>query len=72
MTHDTQGRFLGMPYDWRRPTARKVKHRLWNPGGPLLSPKVFGWGYTLNLAHPLSWVILLVPLVVVLVALIFG
>jgi len=72
MTHDTQGRFLGMPYDWRRPTRRKLRQRLWNPGGPLLSPKVFGWGYTLNLAHPGSWVILLVPLAVVLVALIFG
>lgn len=72
MTHDTQGRFLGMPYDWRRPTGRKVRQRLWNPGGPLLSPKVFGWGYTLNLAHPGSWLILLVPLVVVLVALLFG
>ena len=30
----------------------------------LLLPKRFGWGQTLNFAHPGSWVILLVPIVV--------
>lgn len=67
MTHDIQGRFLGMPYDWRRPTARKLRSRLWNPGGPLFSPKVFGWGYTLNLAHPGSWALLLAVVLLVVV-----
>lgn len=67
-THfDVQGRFLGMPYDWRRPGLGKLLARIWNPGGPLLSPKVFGWGYTLNLAHPGSWLLLGAVLLAVLI-----
>ena len=61
MTHshfDTEGRFWGLPYDWRWPTLGKLLSRIWNPGGPMLSPKGFGWGYTLNLAHPGSWLLL--------------
>ena len=50
------GRFPGIPYDWRRPTAARVKSRWWNPDEPrLLTPKSFGWGYDLNLyrvLHP--------------------
>ena len=53
-----QGRLLGMPYDFRRPTRARIAARMWNPGGPLLSPKAWGWGWTLNLAHPGSkWVL---------------
>ncbi len=51
-----QGEALGMPYDFRRPTMDKVKARWWNPEGPMLTPKVFGWGWDLNLAHWGSWV----------------
>jgi len=57
-THDIGGRFLGIPYDWRWPTIRKIKGRIWNPGGPMFPPKVFGWGWTLNLAHPGSWALI--------------
>jgi hypothetical protein len=46
------GRFLGVPYDWRRPTGKRVKERLWNPAERrLFVPKVFGWGWSLNLAR---------------------
>ncbi len=46
------GRFLGVPYDWRRPTVARVKERWWNPGDPrLFTPKTFGWGYDVNLAR---------------------
>lgn len=55
---DVQGRFLGIPYDWRLPRLAKVKARIWNPDGPLFPPKVFGWGWTINLAHPAAkWLI---------------
>lgn len=55
---DVQGYFLGMPYDWRLPSLARIVRRIWNPGGPLLSPKSFGWGYTLNVAHPgAGWVV---------------
>ncbi len=54
---DIQGRLLRLPYDWRRPTLSKFTDRLWNPGGPPLSPKAFGWGYTANLASKGFWFI---------------
>ena len=47
--------WMGIPYDWRRPTIQRIKARLWHPGGPLFTPKVFGWGYTLNFAHGGAW-----------------
>ena len=52
MTRKTKtGRFLGLPYDWRRPTRRRLREGLWNPDEPrLLVPKTYGWGYSLNLA----------------------
>ncbi|WP_227984203.1 DUF5808 domain-containing protein [Nocardia spumae] len=45
-----QGKALGMPYDWRRPTFARIRARLWNPDDPrIFTPKSFGWGYDLNL-----------------------
>jgi hypothetical protein len=46
------GKFLGIPYDWRRPTVARVKQRWWNPGDSrLFTPKSYGWGYDINLAR---------------------
>jgi Family of unknown function (DUF5808) len=46
------GKFLGIPYDWRRPTTARAKSRLWNPSEPrLIVPKAYGWGWTINLAR---------------------
>jgi hypothetical protein len=46
------GTFLGMPYDWRRPTVARLKSRWWNPAEPrLFTPKTFGWGFDINLAR---------------------
>jgi len=46
------GKFLGIPYDWRRPTAGRFKSRVWNPAEPrLIVPRVFGWGWTINFAR---------------------
>ncbi|MCO4761710.1 MAG: hypothetical protein KC502_09415 [Myxococcales bacterium] len=52
------GKLLGIPYDWRRPTLQRLKRRWWNPEGPMLTPKLWGWGWDLNLRHPGSWVLL--------------
>ena len=52
------GRFLGMPYDWRRPTLKRLKSRLWNPEAKLFTPKVYGLGWDINfyrLLHPATW-----------------
>jgi hypothetical protein len=46
------GSFLGIPYDWRRPTRARIRARLWNPDEPkLFVPRVFGWGWTINFAR---------------------
>lgn len=45
------GKFLGVPYDWRRPTTSRLKLRLWNRREQrLLVPKVYGWGWSVNFA----------------------
>lgn len=45
------GTFLGIPYDWRRPTLARVRERWWNPDDPrVFTPKAFGWGYDIHLA----------------------
>ena len=53
-THEPRtGKFLGMPYDWRRKGFfRRLKGRWWNPAEPrLIVPKAFGWGYDLDVAR---------------------
>jgi hypothetical protein len=45
------GTYLGIPYDWRRPTPALIRARFWNPDDPrVLTPKVFGWGWSINFA----------------------
>jgi hypothetical protein len=50
------GAVLGVPYDFRPPTAERVREAIWNPDNPsLVSPTAFGVGWTLNLyrlIHP--------------------
>jgi hypothetical protein len=44
---EPQGRFAGLPYDFRRPTAARIRRRWWNPDDPrILTPKAFGWALT--------------------------
>lgn len=51
MTRERTGRFLGLPYDWRRPTLARLRSRAWNPDDPrIVVPRSFGWGYGINLA----------------------
>jgi hypothetical protein len=43
------GTFLGLPYDFRRPTWARIKQRVWNPNDPrIFVPKTFGWGLSIN------------------------
>jgi hypothetical protein len=48
MSRAREGRFLGMPYDWRRPTKARFKERAANPQGKVFTPKTYGWGYGIN------------------------
>jgi hypothetical protein len=43
-----------VPYDYRLPTASRIRDRLWNPDGPLVSPQVFGVGWSLNFGRVLA------------------
>lgn len=46
------GTFLGVPYDWRRPTRARFKQRVWNPDDSrLFTARWFGWGYDINFAR---------------------
>jgi Family of unknown function (DUF5808) len=53
---EPQGRAVGLPYDFRRLTASRVRARAWNPRDPrVFTPKAFGWGLGVNwywLVHP--------------------
>lgn len=41
-----------VPYDFRVPTLKRVKERVWDPEGEhLLSPHVFGVGWTVNVGR---------------------
>lgn len=43
------GTFLRVPYDFRWPTPRRLREKLWNPQDPrVFTPHIFGWGWALN------------------------
>jgi hypothetical protein len=51
---DAHGRFLGVPYDWRKPTLERFKSRVWNDNDDrIVVPRWYGWGYDVNF-HALS------------------
>jgi hypothetical protein len=48
------GKFLGVSYDWRRPTMARAKSRFWNDDDRrVFTPKTYGWGYDVNVAQVL-------------------
>lgn len=49
MARRKTGRFLGLPYDWRKPTLARIASRAWNPHDRrVFTPKAYGWGLTIN------------------------
>lgn len=54
------GSLFGIPYNFERPSLRRLVSAYWKPGQGLLVEKPFGIGYTLNLANWRSWVALAV------------
>ncbi|MDA1348259.1 MAG: DUF5808 domain-containing protein [Chloroflexi bacterium] len=46
----SHGRFLGVPFEFRFPTLKRVRKRWWNREDPrMFTPHVFGVGWSLNL-----------------------
>ena len=56
----TSGELLGIPYNFEKPSLRRLLSSYWQPGEQMLVEKPFGIGYTLNLANWRSWVVLAV------------
>lgn len=55
MAKQRTGRFLGLPYDWRRPTLRRLRDEIFDRDEPrLFVPKSYGWGYGINLGAPIA------------------
>ncbi len=51
MARQPRGRFRGIPFNWSPPSKHDVGRGLWDPDDPrLITPKNFGWGYSINLA----------------------
>ena len=54
MSDKGTGKFLGVPYDWRRPTWQRYKSRWWNPEARrIVMPRAYGWGWDFNIAEVL-------------------
>jgi hypothetical protein len=54
------GELFGVPYNFERPSIKRLLSSYWRPGEGMLVEKPFGIGYTLNLANWRSWVVLAV------------
>ena len=51
MARKPSGRFLGLPYNWTRPTSREFGKGVWDPSDRrVFTPKNYGWGYGINFA----------------------
>ena len=53
------GDLLGIPYNFEKPSFRRLLSSYWQPGKGMLVKKPFGVGYTLNLANWRSWLVVL-------------
>jgi len=54
------GEIFGVPYNFEKPSVRRLVSSYWQPSEGMLVRKPFGIGYTLNLADWRSWVVLAV------------
>ncbi|WP_336000644.1 DUF5808 domain-containing protein [Halorientalis halophila] len=54
------GEIFGVPYNFERPSIKRLLSSYWRPDEGMLVEKPFGIGYTLNLANWRSWVVLAV------------
>jgi hypothetical protein len=46
-----QGRFLGIPYNWSRPSRGEMGRGVWDRSDRrIFPPKNYGWGYGINFA----------------------
>lgn len=53
----SSGSMFGIPYNFERPSFRRLISSYWQPGRGMIVEKPFGIGYTLNLANWRSWIV---------------
>ena len=53
----SSGDLFGIPYNFDKPSLRRMLSSYWQPGEGMLVKKPFGVGYTLNLANWRSWIV---------------
>lgn len=63
------GDYGGIPYDFRRPTWKRAKQRMWNKKDHrVFTPKSWGIGWTLNFRNPRSWIVVAAIVAYILIA----
>lgn len=58
MSQDASGRIFGIPYNFERPSFKRLLSSYWQPGEDMVVETPFGVGYSLNLANWRSWLVL--------------
>ena len=58
MSQDASGRVFGIPYNFERPSIKRLLSSYWQPGKGMVVETPFGIGYSLNLANWRSWLVL--------------
>ena len=56
----SSGELFGIPYNFERPSLRRLLSSYWQPGDGMLVEKPFGVGYTLNLVNWRAWLVIAV------------
>lgn len=56
----SSGELFGIPYNFDKPSLRRMLSAYWQPGESMLVKKPFGVGYTLNLANWRAWIVVAV------------
>ncbi len=51
------GSIFGIPYNFDKPSMRRLVSAYWQPGKGMLVKKPFGVGYSLNMANWRSWLV---------------
>lgn len=65
MSQDASGRIFGIPYNFERPSLKRLLSSYWQPGEDMIVETPFGIGYSLNLANWRSWLVLGLAVVLV-------
>jgi len=67
-----QGKASGIPYDFRKPTKKRIKERMWNSKEKrIFPPRVYGFGWTVNFKNPRSVIALLIVIAAIVLPIIY-